>query len=244
MRRLNAGSVSGHRAADETAKCPESLGPMSVVPSSGRRVSPPQRALPLRLRYCGLMRQSPLTLPSFGLSLVRGVSAGCYQPRLPAGSSRRYFCESFLGCLVPCHGRSHRVHLPVSSPMSSAFPNRGVGRLPALPANTVFPRSVFRGCRHFFTFKPPSLLISQTVPTAAHTATGQLRLLRPGIACFVASTRTGYANRPKTGNWRCEDSHPARFAALSAAPPCLRFAVRLATPSAKLGAEWIATPFS
>ena len=26
--------------------------------------------------------------------------------------------------------------------------------------------------------------------------------------------------------------------------PCLRFTVRLTTPSAKLGAEWIATPFS
>jgi hypothetical protein len=26
--------------------------------------------------------------------------------------------------------------------------------------------------------------------------------------------------------------------------PCLRFAARLAAPSAKLGAEWIATPFS
>jgi len=26
--------------------------------------------------------------------------------------------------------------------------------------------------------------------------------------------------------------------------PCLRFAARLTTPSAKLGAEWIATPFS
>jgi hypothetical protein len=26
--------------------------------------------------------------------------------------------------------------------------------------------------------------------------------------------------------------------------PCLRFTVRLATPSAKLGAEWIATPSS
>jgi hypothetical protein len=104
MRRCNAGAVSGHRAADETTKCPESLGPMSIVPSSGRRVPPPQRALPLRPRYYGLMRQSPLTLPSFSLSFVRGVFAGCYQPRLSVGSSRRYLCESFLGCRVPCPG--------------------------------------------------------------------------------------------------------------------------------------------
>src|SRR5271157_4102962 len=46
----------------------------------------------------------PLVLLSFGLSFVRGVFAGCYQPLLPAGPSRRYLCESFLGCLVPCHG--------------------------------------------------------------------------------------------------------------------------------------------
>ena len=57
---------------------------------------------------------------AFGL--VRGVFAGCYQPLLPPGFSRRYLCESFLRCLVPYPGRSHRVHLPVSSPVSSAFP--------------------------------------------------------------------------------------------------------------------------
>jgi hypothetical protein len=58
----------------------------------------------------------------------------------------------------------------------------------------------FRGCRHFITFRPPSLLVSQIVPTAAHTAAGQPRLLHPGRTCFVTSTRTGYASRPNTGN--------------------------------------------
>ena len=89
---------------DETAKCPESLCPMSVLPRSGRRVPSPRRTLLLRLRSYGLMRQSRLALPYFSLSLVRGVFAGCYQPLLPPGSSRRYLCESFLGCLVPYHG--------------------------------------------------------------------------------------------------------------------------------------------
>jgi hypothetical protein len=51
-------------------------------------------------------------------------------------------------------------------------------------------------------------------------------------------------HRPNTGNWRHGDFHPARFAALSAAPPCLRFTGHVAAPSAKLGAERIATPFS
>jgi hypothetical protein len=37
-------------------------------------------------------------------SRAGGVYAGCYQPLLPAGPSRRYLCESFPGCLDPCHG--------------------------------------------------------------------------------------------------------------------------------------------
>ena len=59
----------------------------------------------------------------------------------------------------------------------------------------------------------------QVVPTAARTAAGQPGLLRPGRTCFVSSARTGYANRPKSGNWRYKDFHLARSSALSAAPP-------------------------
>src|ERR1700730_17876740 len=67
-------------------------------------------------------------------------------------------------------------------------------------------------------FRPPSLLAPRIVPTAANTAAGQLGLLRPGLSCFVAAARPGYANRPNTGNWRYGDLHPARLSALSAAP--------------------------
>jgi hypothetical protein len=100
----------------------------------------------------------------------------------------------------PMPRRSHTVHLPVSSSVSSAFPWAAEDWLPASIRGTTFPRESFRGCRHFFMFKPPSLLASQVVPTAVHSATGQLRLLGPGRTCFVASTRTGHANRPNTGN--------------------------------------------
>ena len=125
------------------------------------------------------------------------------------------------------------------------LPQQGCGSAyPRLPANTIFRGAFFRGCRHFFMFRPPSLLTSQIVPTPAHTAAGQLRFLRPSRTCFVTSACIGYASRPNTGNWRRQDFHPTRFAALSAAPPCLRFAGHLAVATAKLGAEWIATPFS
>jgi hypothetical protein len=140
---------------------------------------------------------SPLLRP-FGL--VREVFAGCYQPLLLPGLSRRYLCESFLGCLVPCPGGPtdclclflRLCHRPSPGPQRIGFP--------LLPAKQLFRGSHFRDCRHSFTFKPPSLLASQVVPTAVHTATGQPRLLGPGRTCFVASARTGHANRPNTGN--------------------------------------------
>src|ERR1035437_5641472 len=72
---------------------------------------------------------------------------------------------------------------------------------------------------------------------AAHTATGQLRLLRPSKTCFVTSTCIGYASRPNTGNWGHGDSHPARLAALSAPPLCLRFEPHLAMGPARLDAR-------
>jgi hypothetical protein len=95
----------------------------------------------------------------------------------------------------------HRVLAPVSSTVSSAFPKRRVGRLPAsTPRMTTSRRFQFRGCRYFVMFRPPSLLTPRVVPTAANTTAGQLGLLHPGLLCFVTSAHTGYANRPNTGN--------------------------------------------
>ena len=184
----------------KTAKCPESLCPVSALPLLEDVSSIPARTLLPAHRSYGLIRQSHLPLLAFGSwprtrSLRRLLPAPAATGIFPTLSLR-----IFPRMLGPMPRRSHRVRLPVSSPMSSAFPNRGMGRLPALPANTIFPRSIFRRCRHFLMFRPPSLLISQIAPTAAHTASGQLRLLRPGIACFVTSARTGYASRPNTGN--------------------------------------------
>jgi hypothetical protein len=112
-----------------------------------------------------------LSLPSAS-GLVQGVLAGCYQPLLPMGSSRRYLCESFLGCLVPYPGGSHRVPIPVSSSVSSAFPIKRLGRLPAWFCEHDFSQRDCRGCRHSIMFRPPSLLASQIVPTAMPIAQG------------------------------------------------------------------------
>jgi hypothetical protein len=112
--------------------------------------------------------------------------------------------------------RSHGVHMPIPSSVSSALPNRGVGRLPASTREHDFSRSVFRGCRHFFMFRPPSLLTSQVVPTAAPNGAGQPRFLHPGPSCFVTSARTGYASRPiqaidGVGTLTRPDSQPCRL---------------------------------
>ena len=86
-----------------------------------------------------------------------------------------------------------RCHRPSPSKEWVGFPR-------FVPRITTSRRPVFRGCRYSFMFRPPSLLSPQIVPTAVHTAAGQPGILRPGLSCFVTSTRTGYANRPNTGN--------------------------------------------
>ena len=67
---------------------------------------------------------------AFGL--VRGVFAGCYQPLLLPGFSRRYLCKSVTGCLVPYpDGPTEctclflpRCHGPSLDPSQVGFPFR------------------------------------------------------------------------------------------------------------------------
>jgi hypothetical protein len=168
-----------------------------------------------------MCRSRRLSSPSV-LHLVRGVFASCYQPLLPPGFSRRYLCESFLGCLSPYPGG------PLSAlawffPSVIGLPHEVIGSaFPLFSANTIFHGRISR-FRYFVMFRPPSLLASQIVPTAAGLPSGQPRRLRPSRTCVVTFTRIGYAIHLTTGNWWSEDSHLARFAALSAAPtssPC------------------------
>jgi hypothetical protein len=117
----------------QTAKCPEPLCPTSVLPPLGRR-----NFHLLRGRYPPVLAPTgscatPLGLsPPSAFSLVWRVLAGCTQPLLPHGSFPTLSLKIFPWMLDPVPRRSHRVLLPVSSPMSSAFPQRRWGRLPAL----------------------------------------------------------------------------------------------------------------
>src|ERR1022692_3181668 len=138
MRTAPVGSVSDHRAENGTTKCPESLCRMLALPPSGRRGPPPARTLLPGHGSYGLIRQSRSALPYFGLSLVRGVSAGCYQPLLPAGLSRRYICESFPWCLGPCHGGFAECTCLFLPPRHRPSPVHYRGRLPAYPRQNDF----------------------------------------------------------------------------------------------------------
>ncbi len=134
------------------------------------------------------------------------------------GTFSTLFCESFLRCLSPYHGGPTECTCLVLPRRHR--PSPGVARVgfPLHPANTIFHGRDFRGCSYSVMFRPPSLLASQIVPTAASFPAGQLRRLRPSRTCVVTFARIGFASRPTTGNWRREDFHLARFPALSTAP--------------------------
>src|SRR5258708_17213062 len=146
MRTAPVGSVSDRRAENGTTKCPESLCRMLALPPSGRRGPPPARTLLPGHGSYGLIRQSRSALPYFGLSLVRGVSAGCDQPLLPAGPSPRYLCESFPGGLGPCHGGSPGGPVPLPPPPQPPSPRHLSGPPPPLsPPHQFHQARLFRG---------------------------------------------------------------------------------------------------
>ena len=141
-------------------------------------------------------------LPSCRLwhSLLRQVFAGCCQPLLRSGSSRRYLCRSLLACLDPYSGGSQGAR-------ARYFP-RDIG-LPLLGTGSAHSRcsrqlllsgEKSRSCSHSPTFRPTSLLATQVAPTLASRDAGRPWLLRPRISQFVTSPCSGYAYRPNPGN--------------------------------------------
>jgi len=88
------------------------------------------------------------------------------------------------------------VRLPVSSHQSSAFPTLGTGRLSLLlSVQRLLHSALFRGCRHFFMFRPPSLLATQVAPTDPPQADGSRGFLLPSNVRIVTSPYVGYASR-------------------------------------------------
>src|SRR5580658_8843878 len=218
MRTVPVGSESDHRAENRTTKCPESLCRMSALPPSERRVPPPARTLLLGHSSYRLIRQSRSALPYFGLGLVRGVSAGCDQPLLPAGLSRRYLCESFPGCLGPCHDGFAECICLFLPPRHRPSPVHYRGRLPAFPRRNDSRRIPFSRLQPFRYVQAPKFV---RLPDRSY----RCDLSSQGSRGFYV--RAEHASFPphasdmlttRSGNWWCGDLHPTRLTALSAAP--------------------------
>src|SRR5262249_57104327 len=92
-----------------------------------------------------------------------------------------------------------------------------MGRLPAsVPRITTSRRVVFRGCRYFVMFRPPSLLTPQIVPTAAILPQGSrgfyvraYRALLPPHAPDMLTVRVQVIDG--TGTFTLSDSQPCRL---------------------------------
>ena len=154
------------------------------------------RSLLLRT-HASIPCSSPLLRP-FGL--VREVFAGCYQPLLLPGFSRRYLCESFLRCPSPYPGGLlsafawffPSIHRPSPSFDWVSFP------LPSV--NTTFHGSAFEAaaislCSGLRVCSPPRSFLPLQVPLQ-----GSRGFLHPSRTCVVTFARIGHAIRPTTGN--------------------------------------------
>src|SRR5262249_28053459 len=117
------------------------------------------------------------------------------------GPSRRYLCESFLGCLGPYPGGTWSAF--------ACFFLHDIG-LPPFTIEVCFPASSrqndFLTDRNFGTAAIPLCSGPQvcspprSFPPLRSIVAEQPRLLHPSRACFVSSTCIGHANHPFPGN--------------------------------------------
>ncbi len=183
--RLNTGAESGHRAVDEPPWSRAPLPKLGVTalgetyPASSEDITPPSS---LRRAHAPI----PLPLPCFGLAPRWGSLCRL----LPAPAANRIFptlsLRIFPRMLGPLPRRSHRVHLPVSSSVSSAFPNRGMGRLPVLTREYDFSRKRFSRQQTFLNVQASEFAHLPDRSYRCVTAAGQPRFLRPSRTCFVS----------------------------------------------------------
>ncbi len=108
---------------------------------------------------------SPNPSSRLGFTLVRQVFAGCRQPLLGVGPSRRYLCESFPTCLDPYSGCSCGActrFFPQDIGLPYVRIRSALGNIRT--ATSV--RALFRSCSHSLMFRPAGLLATQVAPTA------------------------------------------------------------------------------
>ena len=132
-------------------------GATSSVASAG--IAPPSSLL---------RAHAPDQIPpiAYGRGLGRWVFAGCRQPLLGDGPSRRYLHKSFPRCLDPYPGAPHGASARFF-PCGIGLPRVANGSAVRNNRATTSARNRFRGYSHSFTFRPLDLLATQVVPTVA-----------------------------------------------------------------------------
>jgi hypothetical protein len=162
----------------------------SRVPSAG--TTPPSSLI---------RAHAPILNPptAYGRSLGQRVFAGCCQPLLGVGPSRRYFCESFSACWNPYPGCSCGAHTRFF-PQDNGLPNVMTRSALGNTRTAISVRSLFRGCGYSIIFRPADLLAPPIAPTAAPFGARQPGLLRLRLSRSVTSPSRRYTNRPLSGN--------------------------------------------
>src|ERR1700738_316775 len=191
------GSVSDHRAENGNRQVPRVPLPDVGITSIRETCTASCEDITPRSSLLQTHASIPLALLSFGLSLVRGVSAGCDQPLLLAGPSRRYLCESFPECLGPCHGGTWSAPACFFPHVIGLPPYTIEVGLPALPRQNDFMTDpIFETAAISLCSGPPVCLPPRSFLPLRLIVAGQPRLLRPSRTCVVASACIGYANHP------------------------------------------------
>jgi hypothetical protein len=126
-----------------------------------------QPALPDLHRSYWLMRQAKI-LPPASVSLFRQVFAGCYEPLLEDGPSRRYLRGPCTGAWVRTPPRPSGA-LVRFLPLGIGLPLGSRGSARERSRNAAFRGGIFRGCNHSVMFRLPCLL----GPLAAQTIRAQ-----------------------------------------------------------------------
>jgi hypothetical protein len=165
-----------------------------------------------------------------GATLGHQVFAGCCQPLLGGGPSRRYLCTSFPACLDLYPGGSCGASTRFF-PHDSGLPPVRTGSALHNVRTATSVRRPFRGCSHFVMFRPAGVLTTQVAPTATACAAWQPWFLRPSLSWFVTSPRPGYTNRPN----RAIDG--MRTFTSSDAQPCRLLPERWASGAAESGSD-------
>ncbi len=133
------------------------------------------------------------------INLAHQVFAGCCQPLLGVGPSRRCLCESVSACLNPypgCSCGAFTRFFPQNNGLPDVITRSALGNT----RTAISVRSLFRGCSYSIIFRPADLLAPPIAPTAAPFGTRQPGLLLLRISRSATSPSRRYTIRPLSGN--------------------------------------------